>query len=71
MTRQRSKKKDAALQHAITVVGGEAALAQILGVTTQAISKWRRCPPRRVVAVERATGGIVRRERLCPEIFAE
>lgn len=64
-------KKDAALQHAIAVAGGPAKLAKALGITIQAVSDWKKCPPRRAIAVERATGGVVTRERLCPMVFSE
>jgi DNA-binding transcriptional regulator YdaS (Cro superfamily) len=64
-----TRKKDAALQRAITMAGGPAALARVIGVTAQAVSKWKKCPPRRAVAVEKATGGVVKRERLCPQVF--
>jgi DNA-binding transcriptional regulator YdaS (Cro superfamily) len=68
MARQKDR-KDPALQHAIDAAGGAAELARALGVTIQAVCGWKKCPPRRAVAVERATKGIVSRERLCPEVF--
>ena len=64
-----AKKRDVALQHAIKVAGGVSALAKTLGINKQAVSSWRRCPPRRATAVEAATGGIVTRERLRPDVF--
>ncbi len=39
------------------------------GITPQAIHKWQHCPPRRVVAIERATG--VPRERLRPDLYVK
>lgn len=66
---RRKDKKDPALQHAIAAAGGPAELARALGVTIQAVCGWKSCPPRRAVAVERATGGVVPRERLCPDVF--
>lgn len=62
--------KDPALVRAIEVAGGPAALGRILGITSQAISQWTRCPLERVVEVERATGGAVTRHELRPDIFA-
>ena len=58
-----------ALEHAIKAAGGPAELARALGITIQAIYDWKRCPPRRALAVEKATGGVVSRRRLCPEIY--
>lgn len=64
-----SKKKDTALEHALRVVGGPSALAKAVGVSAQAVCLWRRVPPRRVIAVEAATKGIVSRHRLRPDIY--
>lgn len=50
-------------------MGGPSALARALGVTAQAICDWKRCPPRRVLAVEAATRGIVTRYRLRPDLY--
>ena len=74
MSRKNKKRiytKHPALQHAIEVAGGAGALARSLGITVQAISAWEKCPPRRALAIERATGGVVSKERLCPEVFGE
>lgn len=62
--------KDAALARAIEAAGGPAALGRMLGITSQAISQWTRCPLERVVEVERATGGAVKRHELRPDIFS-
>lgn len=62
--------RDDALQRAIDLVGVNE-LARRIGVSSQAISQWRRCPPGRVVAVEQATGGTIRRQELRPELYAE
>jgi DNA-binding transcriptional regulator YdaS (Cro superfamily) len=64
-------KRDTALAHAIEVAGGPTALAKKLGVTPQAICDWKRCPPRRVIAVEAATGGVVTRHRLRPDLYPQ
>lgn len=68
MAKQKDR-KDSALEHAIEVAGGPAELARAVGVTIQAVCGWKKCPPKRAIAVEQATGGVVSRERLCPEVF--
>ena len=40
---------------AASAAGGVAALARALGVTSQAVSQWRKIPAERVPAVSRAT----------------
>lgn len=47
--------------------GGKAKLAALLKISKQATSRWRRCPPTRVLAVEHATG--VSRHVLRPDIY--
>src|SRR3954471_13621714 len=47
---------DMALREAIRRAGGQKALARELGVAKQAIQQWKRCPPVRVLEVERITG---------------
>ena len=61
--------RDAALEHALAIVGGPTRLAEILDITVQAVSGWGKCPPAQAIAVERATGGVVSKERLCPRVF--
>ncbi|MBL4748431.1 MAG: helix-turn-helix domain-containing protein [Magnetovibrio sp.] len=63
------KKRDQALAKAIELSGGVAALSKTLGLTSQAISQWRRCPTGRVLAVESATDKAVPREKLRPDIY--
>jgi DNA-binding transcriptional regulator YdaS (Cro superfamily) len=63
------KERDIALQLAIEAAGGVVALAKLLGLNKQAVSQWRKCPPKRVRAVEAATGGVVTRYRLRPDIY--
>lgn len=56
------------LQKAIRAQGGQTNLATALGITTQAISKWRRrIPAERVLDIERATG--VSRHELRPDLY--
>ena len=63
------KERDIALQLAIEAAGGVVALAKLLGMKKQAVSQWRKCPPKRVLSVEAATGGIVTRHRLRPDVY--
>ena len=55
------------LAAALSIVGGPQALARILGVTSQAISQWKRVPATRVIAVEKASG--VSRHVLRPDLY--
>ena len=61
--------RDTALANAIEAAGGVAALAAAIGVTSQAISQWRRVPAERVIAVEAATSGKVSRRDLRPDLY--
>ncbi|MDK4703873.1 Cro/CI family transcriptional regulator [Rhizobium sp. CNPSo 4062] len=48
--------------------GGPAALAKALGgVTSQAVSQWKKVPAERVLDVERITG--ISRHELRPDVF--
>jgi DNA-binding transcriptional regulator YdaS (Cro superfamily) len=58
---------DPALQRAIDAIGGTAALAAELGIRAPSIYSWRRTPPERVLAVEKATG--ISRYELRPDIY--
>ena len=61
--------RDRALTTAIEIVEGTARLASLLGISSQAVSQWDRCPVERVLDVERATGGKVSRHELRPDIY--
>jgi len=69
------KKRDTVLEIAIKAAGGPAKLARFITenfkppISAQAICGWRRCPPKRVIQVEQATGGKVPRHRLRPDVF--
>lgn len=58
-----------ALQRAVEATGGPAAMAKALGITTSAVSQWRVAPPRRVLEIEKACGGVVSRHELCPKWY--
>lgn len=57
---------------AAKVVGSQAALAAVLGVTKAAVNQWkgedRKVPAEHCPAIERATGGAVRCEDLRPDV---
>lgn len=58
-----------ALEDAKQRIGGSAALAKAIGgISSQAISQWKRVPADRVLDVERATG--VSRHELRPDLAA-
>ncbi|MBZ5761546.1 helix-turn-helix domain-containing protein [Rhizobium sp. VS19-DR104.2] len=53
---------------AIKDAGGPAALAkEIGGLTSQAVSQWKKVPAERVLEVERVTG--ISRHQLRPDVF--
>ncbi|KAA0971211.1 helix-turn-helix domain-containing protein [Aureimonas fodinaquatilis] len=56
-----------ALQAAIVSAGGAVSLGARLGITYQAVSQWKVCPPLRVLDVERASG--VSRHDLRPDLY--
>ena len=53
-------------------VGGKARLANLVGVSPQAVSQWingsRPIPAQRCPLIERATNGVVRCEQLRPDV---
>jgi DNA-binding transcriptional regulator YdaS (Cro superfamily) len=62
-----------ALQRAIERAGGQAALANVMNVTPQAVSQWvhsrRPIPLSRAIAIEQWSGGAITRAELRPDIF--
>lgn len=60
---------DDALKLAIKAAGGPVSLSRRIGITSQAIAQWRKCPPLRVLDVEKATG--VPRTLLRPDIYPD
>lgn len=55
------------LQRAVRGAGGVTKLARALGISHQAVLKWRRLPAERVLEVERLSG--VSRHELRPDIY--
>ena len=60
-----------AMQEAISIAGGAAALSREIGISSQAISQWNVVPAARVMAVVKAAGGKVSVNQLRPDIFGE
>lgn len=61
-----------AIERAFKVVGNQHALAAKLGVSDEAVRKWkRRVPAERVLEIESATNGVVTRHELRPDIYPE
>ena len=59
---------DEALERAKQTAGSTASLARSLGgITSQAISQWKRVPAERVLEIERITG--IPRHELRPDIY--
>jgi DNA-binding transcriptional regulator YdaS (Cro superfamily) len=61
--------RDEGLTLAIKAAGGFRPLARLLGISTSALSGWKRVPAYRVLQVEAITG--IARERLRPELYHE
>lgn len=60
------------IDRAAQIVGSQAALASVLGVTRAAVNQWkdegRRVPAEHCPAIERATNGAVRCEEIRPDV---
>jgi len=61
--------RDAALTKALKIIGGPKRAGELLGISSQAVTQWTRCPADRVIAIEEAVGGKVSRHELRPDIF--
>lgn len=63
------------LLRAVEIVGGQTALADVLGIKQQNVWSWlnrtKRCPPEYVLRVEAATGGAVTRYQLRPDVYGD
>ena len=61
----------AAIDRAAALLGGQARLAEALGVHRMTISQWKRrqVPASRVLSVEAATGYRVSRHELRPDLY--
>jgi DNA-binding transcriptional regulator YdaS (Cro superfamily) len=57
------------LQEAIRRVGNASKLAEKLGVSRQAVSKWEGVPTHHIIAIERLTG--IHRSLLRPDLYEE
>lgn len=67
MIRKNPPKDDGGLALAIHAAGGRERLAEILGVSRQAVAQASRLDPERLLTVERATG--MPRHVLRPDLF--
>lgn len=55
------------IARAIKAAGGTGKLAELIGVTSQAISQWNRIPAERVVIISKKTG--LDRHELRPDLW--
>jgi len=61
------------INRAIKEAGGQKSLAELIGVSQAAVSKWRlgkKITAENAVSVEKATNGKVTRKDLRPDVFA-
>lgn len=59
---------------AVAIVGSQSALARLLGVKPQSVSRWVQsgsAPAKRIVQIERATAGRVTRQELKPDLYRD
>jgi len=60
---------DASLEKTLELAGGPAALGKLLGISSQAVSQWRRIPPLQVIPIERALEGRITRYEMRPDLY--
>ena len=53
----------------IRLAGGPSAVANLFGITSQAVSQWDRIPSNRALAIEKHLGGEVTAAQMRPDIF--
>lgn len=58
---------DKGLELAVKKVGSQADLAKLLGISPQAVNRWRRIPVGRAIAIEKHLG--IPRHELRPDIW--
>lgn len=61
-------------RRAIGLAGGPSALAQLFGITPQAVSRWLKTetiPPKWVIPVEKLLKGAVTRSELRPDLYPD
>ena len=63
------------IEKAIKICGGQAALAEKIGVSQPAVHKWLKgltgIDPKHAIPIEQATNGQVTRHELSPDIYPE
>lgn len=60
---------ESALKKAISLCGGQAAVAEAFSIKRQAVHKWRKCPASHAIPLEIATGKKVTRQQLRPDLY--
>lgn len=61
--------RDKSVEDVIEAAGGVNALARALGISSAAVSTWRRVPPARVQACARITG--IAPHHIRPDLYAD
>lgn len=67
ISRVRCRSMDHGLELAIARAGSARKLARMLGISMQAVIKWKTVPAHQIVPIEKATG--VPREELRPDLY--
>jgi DNA-binding transcriptional regulator YdaS (Cro superfamily) len=72
---KKQPKRKAALLRAVSICGGQRALAQMIGGSVRQAHIWqwlnitKEIPAHRAIDIERATGGVVKRGDLRPDLW--